>query len=71
MQDQFYEEIRQILESARSRAYQAVNSAMVEAYWQIGKSIVEEQGGEERAEYGRGLIEELSKRMTKDLQLQI
>lgn len=47
MQDQFYEEIRQILESTRSRAYQAVNSTMVEAYWQIGKSIVEEQGGEE------------------------
>ncbi len=39
---------------------------MVEAYWQIGKSIIEEQGGEDRAEYGTGLIKELSAQMTKD-----
>lgn len=39
---------------------------MVEAYWQIGKSIVEEQNGEERAEYGTGLLKELSKQMTQD-----
>lgn len=37
----------------------------MEAYWQIGKSIVEEQNGEERAEYGIGLLKELSKQMTK------
>jgi Protein of unknown function (DUF1016). len=39
---------------------------MVEAYWNIGKNIVEQQGGEEAAEYGKGLIKELSQRMTKD-----
>ena len=39
---------------------------MVEAYWQIGRSIIEEQGGEERAEYGTGLLKELSQQMTKD-----
>lgn len=39
---------------------------MVQAYWHIGKSIVEKQGGEERAEYGAKLIKELSARMTKD-----
>ena len=39
---------------------------MVEAYWQIGKSIIEEQKGEERAEYGSGLLKELSKQMTQD-----
>ena len=39
---------------------------MVEAYWQIGKSIVEEQNGEERAEYGTGLLKELSNQMTRD-----
>jgi len=27
---------------------------MVEAYWNIGKSIIEEQGGNEKAEYGTG-----------------
>jgi hypothetical protein len=41
---------------------------MVEAYWQIGNSIIEEQGGDERAEYGAGLLKELSKQMTRDLE---
>ena len=40
--------------------------AMVEAYWNIGKSIIEEQGGNEKAEYGTGLLKELSKQMTQD-----
>ena len=39
---------------------------MVEAYWNIGKSIVEQQGGEEKAEYGVRLIAELSKQMSTD-----
>ena len=40
--------------------------AMVEACWNIGKSIIEEQGGNEKAEYGTGLLKELSKQMTQD-----
>lgn len=39
---------------------------MVEAYWNIGKSIIEEQGGNKKAEYGACLLKELSKQMTKD-----
>ena len=39
---------------------------MVEAYWEIGKSIVDEQGGEERAAYGEALIAGLSRRLTAD-----
>ncbi len=39
---------------------------MVEAYWNIGKSIIEEHGGNEKAEYGTGLLKELSKQMTQD-----
>ena len=39
---------------------------MVFAYWQIGKMIVEKQGGSPRADYGEGLISELSIQMTKD-----
>lgn len=34
---------------------------MVHAYWEIGKHIVEEQGGKERAEYGNFFINNLSK----------
>lgn len=64
---QFLVEIKHILEQARRRAYSAVNTAMVEAYWTIGKRIVEEeQNGNERAEYGSYLIKELSKELTKE-----
>ncbi len=66
MNREFYEGIKDILASARNKVYQTANFAMVEAYWQIGKSIIEEQGGEDRAEYGVGLIKELSARMTQD-----
>ena len=59
----FYSQIKNILESARSQVYKATNSAMVMAYWQIGKNIVEQQGGGERADYGTRLISELSKRL--------
>ncbi len=63
---QFYARIREILSTARSKAYAAANFAMVEAYWNIGKSIVEKQGGEARAEYGSKLLAELSVQMTED-----
>lgn len=39
----FYSDIRQILQNARNRAYSEINRAMVEAYWMIGKRIVEEE----------------------------
>ncbi len=39
---------------------------MIEAYWNIGKKIIEKQGGKDKAEYGLGLIKELSTQMTKD-----
>ena len=61
-----YEEIKGILNSARSRAYAAVNFAMVEAYWHIGRLMVEQQGGGERAEYGRRLVQYLAERLTAD-----
>lgn len=62
-----YENIKQILEKARSTAYRAVNFAMVGAYWEIGRVIVEEeQKGRERAGYGESLVEELSERLTND-----
>ena len=40
---------------------------MVEAYWNIGRIIVEEeQKGEKRAEYGKALVAELSKRLSSE-----
>ena len=62
----FYSEIKNVLEQARKRVYRNIQSEMVLAYWQIGKMIVERQGGNPRADYGDGLIKELSIQMTKD-----
>lgn len=63
----YINEVKEILKSARQKAYTAVNSAMVEAYWKIGRRIVEEeQSGRERAEYGKEIIKNLSKELTEE-----
>ncbi len=55
-----------ILEEARSHVARTVNSAMVAAYWLIGREIVEEeQKGQKRAEYGKAVVEDLSRRLTR------
>ncbi|MEI3229927.1 MAG: PDDEXK nuclease domain-containing protein [Gordonibacter pamelaeae] len=59
-----YDSVRGALEAARKKAAVAVNDAMVEAYWEIGRQIVEAQG--DRAEYGKHLMEYLSERLTKE-----
>ena len=66
LDNEFYNGVKEILEQARKRVYRNIQSEMVLAYWQIGKMIVEKQGGEERATYGDGLIKELSIQMTND-----
>ena len=66
-QNSYIAEIKQILASARQKAYSAINSAMVEAYWFIGRRIViEEQQGKERAEYGAYVIKTLSEELTAE-----
>lgn len=63
----FYQDIKLLLQNARNRVYQTVNTTMTQTYWQIGKRIVEEeQGGESRAEYGKALIKNLSIELTRD-----
>ena len=65
--DDLYLSVKNILQSARDNAYRQVNFIMVEAYWNIGKQIVEEeQNGKDRAEYGSYLIKELSSRLTSE-----
>jgi predicted nuclease of restriction endonuclease-like (RecB) superfamily len=62
-----YRRVREILEDARRQAHRAINAAMVLAYWEVGRTIVEEeQKGKARADYGKRLIDELSKRLTSD-----
>ncbi|MDF7798172.1 PDDEXK nuclease domain-containing protein [Pontiellaceae bacterium B1224] len=56
-----FDRVVSILEQARGNVVRAVNSNMVLAYWLIGREIVKEiQGGEERAEYGKQVLLELS-----------
>jgi predicted nuclease of restriction endonuclease-like (RecB) superfamily len=61
-----FDRIVTILEQARGNVVRAVNTNMVLAYWLIGQEIVEEvQRGKGRAEYGRRVIETLSRRLTE------
>ena len=59
-----YVSVRETLESARGKVERAVNSAMVEAYWEIGRQIVEATG--ERAEYRKHLVRYLAERLTAE-----
>jgi predicted nuclease of restriction endonuclease-like (RecB) superfamily len=63
--DALFARVATILEEARASTVRAVNSRMVLAYWLIGREIVLElQGGEDRAEYGKEVISGLSNRLT-------
>ncbi|MEM0543716.1 PDDEXK nuclease domain-containing protein [Flavobacterium sp. j3] len=61
----FYQSIREVISQSRERVYRAVNTVLLETYWQIGKIIVEEeQNGSSRAVYGSNLLKNISKQLT-------
>ena len=63
----FYQEIKELLYSAKNKVYQTINTTMTQTYFQIGKRIVEEeQGGESRAEYGKSLLKLLSVQLSNE-----
>ena len=63
----FFNQIIDLLQSARGKIVRAVNQTMVTTYFEIGRMIVEEeQKGKERAEYGKSLLKELSKVLSKE-----
>ena len=66
----YYNEIKSILVDnaigKKVREYKS-NQKDLESYYNVGKLLVEAQGGEERAKYGNGLIKEYSKRLTSEL----
>ena len=63
----FVAEIKSILLNARIKTYTAINVAMVNAYWQMGKRIVEEeQQGQEKATYGEAILKTLSIELTQE-----
>ena len=59
-----YNEVREIIASARQSAVRSVDFYRVQMYWNIGKRILEtEQEGKERAEYGTYLLKNLAKNL--------
>lgn len=64
----FFAEISDLLQQARNNSFKAVNSIMVQTYWQIGKRILlQEQKGRNRAGYGDNLITNLSKHLSNTI----
>ena len=62
-----YLQIKELMENARKQISVKINNILVQTYWEIGKIIIEdEQENNERAEYGKKLLKELSKKLTKE-----
>jgi len=62
---EFLHKIVDLLAEAKQQAMRSVNKTMVLTYFEIGRIIVEEeQGGNERATYGKYLLKEISKELT-------
>lgn len=60
-------EIRELVATARQQVVQAVNSTMVQTYWQTGRLIVEdEQQGDSHAAYGKQQLQRLSGELTRE-----
>ncbi len=63
--------VRELLNQSRKQVFTAVNTAMVQTYWQIGcfsclSSVEDEQQGEARAEYGKHVLKQLSESLSKE-----
>src|SRR5438067_1178492 len=68
-ENELYKRVSVLLLEARNKAIQSVNTVMVQAYWLIGREIVEaEQKGKNRADYGKTLIESLSRKLTNEFE---
>lgn len=65
--DTLYGQIRAVLTQARQQSWRNVNQVMVQAYWHIGRTIVQhEQAGQARAAYGARVLEVLAERLTQE-----
>ncbi len=62
--DDAYSEIRTYIVGAKQQIYKAVNYAMVEAYWNIGRKIYEVCGENDRAAYGKQVLKDISQKLT-------
>jgi len=64
--EQTYTTIRQSIVQAQRTMVAAVNTAMVTAYWEIGEQIYKACGENDRAEYGKKLLQYLSEQLTAE-----
>ena len=64
VETELYAKVRGYIAKARAKVYAVANKEMVVAYWNVGREIVEKQGGAGRAKYGDGLIDYLAERLT-------
>ena len=65
--ENLYGKVSTLLENSRKNLRKSVNTFMVSTYFEVGRLIVEEeQNGEERAKYGKYIIENLSKKLTSE-----
>ena len=62
----FFNNIKDLVINSRNKVYQVVNIEMLNLYWNIGKSIIEIQQGEERANYGDTILDKLSQKLTSE-----
>lgn len=63
--DDLLKDAKNIIESAQQFAYSAVNYAIIQRNWLLGKRISEEElNGENRAEYGKQIIKNLAESLT-------
>ncbi len=62
--ENLYQKAAGHIDKARQSVQKSINAEMVEAYWLIGKDIVElEQDGQEKAGYGKAILKDLSKKL--------
>ncbi len=64
--EETYNTIRRSIVQAQHTMAAAVNTAMVNAYWEIGEQIYKACGENERAEYGKNLLQYLSQQLTAE-----
>lgn len=60
-------DLRELITTARGQAIRAVDVIQIRTYWEVGQHLVEfEQGGKDRAEYGKGVLREVSEELTRE-----
>ena len=61
-----FDSIKELVITSINIVYSTVNIEMLNLYWNIGKIIMEIQQGDERATYGKTVLEKLSKKLTDE-----